>query len=250
MSGSSNSPDAKRRLRSNSSEDGGSSCSIATVTGRIDDVDDVSTHPMLIPGGSFSNSGGDTIDTIITTSNSPLPMLSPTTNVSAAIAAADIDNESYSSSVESTIEDDRVALQIGDKLKTILEHDYNLITNEQKLINLPAALPAITILENFVKHFSVKSLIVASQPSSDVSRRKVNSSTTKCERREKDYEKITNNISLRKEVADGLRLYFNYTLKDYLLYRQEKEQAEELLSEKNLKNFTYIAAEQQLVLLF
>lgn len=50
---------------------------------------------------------------------------------------------------------------------------------------------------------------------------------------------------MRKEVADGLRIYFDFTLKDQLLYRQERDQANALLSEENLKNFTYIASERQ-----
>lgn len=52
-------------------------------------------------------------------------------------------------------------------------------------------------------------------------------------------------IDLRKEVADGLRIYFDFLLKDYLLYKQEKEQANLLLSNENLTNFTYIASERQ-----
>lgn len=52
-------------------------------------------------------------------------------------------------------------------------------------------------------------------------------------------------INLRKEVADGLRIYFDFLLKDYLLYSQEHEQANTLLSTENLSKFSYIASEQQ-----
>lgn len=48
-------------------------------------------------------------------------------------------------------------------------------------------------------------------------------------------------ISLLKEVADGLRIYFDFTITDYLLYKEEEEYALSYLSEENLKNFTYIA---------
>lgn len=54
-------------------------------------------------------------------------------------------------------------------------------------------------------------------------------------------------MNLRKEVADGLRIYFDFVLKDYLLYKQEQEQASVLLSEEYLKNFTYVGSETQLV---
>lgn len=48
-------------------------------------------------------------------------------------------------------------------------------------------------------------------------------------------------------MADGLRIYFDFILKDYLLYKQEIEQASILLSTDYLKNFTYISSEKQYV---
>lgn len=59
---------------------------------------------------------------------------------------------------------------------------------------------------------------------------------------------ISPSINLRKEVADGLRIYFDFVLKDYLLYKQEKEQASVLLSPDFLKNFTCVGSEKQYVL--
>lgn len=59
-------------------------------------------------------------------------------------------------------------------------------------------------------------------------------------------------INLRKEVADGLRIYFDFVLKDYLLYKQEMEQASILLSPDYLKNtvaYTGGITEKQYVLL-
>lgn len=50
-------------------------------------------------------------------------------------------------------------------------------------------------------------------------------------------------INLRKEVADGIRIYFDFLLKEYLLYKPEREQAAQLLSPANLRNFTYITSE-------
>lgn len=37
-------------------------------------------------------------------------------------------------------------------------------------------------------------------------------------------EKTINDINICREVADGLRIYFDFTLNDLLLYNQEKEQ--------------------------
>lgn len=49
-------------------------------------------------------------------------------------------------------------------------------------------------------------------------------------------------VALLKEVADGLRIYFDFTISEYLLYKEEREYALSLLSEENLKNFTYVAS--------
>lgn len=161
------------------------------------------------------------------------------------------DTESCSSSVESTAEEDRVFLQIGDQLRTALEHDWAMITKHNRLVTLPASIPVITILENFVKHYSVRAISCPSTQIADGTARRRNSSA-KFEKREKDYEKLNNSINLRKEVADGLRIYFDFTLRDYLLYRQERDQANALLSEESLRNFTYVAgaADRQSIDLF
>lgn len=46
-------------------------------------------------------------------------------------------------------------------------------------------------------------------------------------------------------MADGLRIYFDFVLKDYLLYKEELEQASTLLSYNYLENFTYTGSEKQ-----
>lgn len=111
-----------------------------------------------------------------------------TANTGGASNAGDIDTESYSSSVESTIEDDRVYLQIGETLKNYLEYDWTMITKNDKLVNLPAKVPIITILENFVKHYSIKAISCPTQV--DAPRRR--NSSAKIEKRERDYEKLNN----------------------------------------------------------
>ena len=51
-----------------------------------------------------------------------------------------------------------------------------------------------------------------------------------------DYESIRTNIDICKEVADGLRVYFDFTLSEFLLYPEEKNQAATL---KVIKDFKY-----------
>lgn len=95
--------------------------------------------------------------------------------------------DSCSSSGESVIEEDRVALQISNNLKRFLEYDYTMITKQNKLVNLPAKIPVITILENFVKYYSIKS-ICAPINGAEMPRRR--NSSAKNEKREKDYDKL------------------------------------------------------------
>ncbi|XP_055383620.1 protein male-specific lethal-3 isoform X2 [Condylostylus longicornis] len=150
----------------------------------------------------------------------------------------DCDTESYSSSVESFHEEDRVLLKIGDKLKEFLEYDYDMIVNHNKQHILPPRVTAITILENFVKQSAIKLVFSSSQPENPRRR----NPQSKVEKKEKEFEKLFNTVTLLKEVADGLRVYLNFTITDYLLYKNEKEEAAFLLSDKNLKNFNYLAS--------
>lgn len=163
----------------------------------------------------------------------------------------------------SVVENDnnRLFLHIGQKLRNHLEFDCAMITRMEKLVNLPAQIPVVTILESFVKHISIKAL---SCPTPIHALRK-RSNKPKGDKREKDFQKLINrldfciplfeavlivhiffkSINLRKEVADGLRLYFDFTLKDHLLYGNEMEQASTLLSDDYLTNFTYIPSNRQ-----
>lgn len=56
---------------------------------------------------------------------------------------------------------------------------------------------------------------------------------------------FVSSINLRKEIADGLRIYFNFTLKEYLLYKQEREQADFYTSPEYTSSFKYVAPERQ-----
>lgn len=116
--------------------------------------------------------------------------------------------ESCSSSAESVIEEDRVALQISDNLKRFLEYDYLMITKQHKLVNLPAKIPVVTILENFVKYYSIKSICAPINGTEGPRRR---NSSAKNEKREKDYEKLKTRWV---ETLTTLRHHF----KDFFLH--------------------------------
>lgn len=69
----------------------------------------------------------------------------------------DTEQEYYSSSAtESHGDDDRVFLHMGEVLKSHLEYEHQMITKDKIPPKLPAALPIVTILENFVKSHAIK----------------------------------------------------------------------------------------------
>ncbi|XP_020285627.1 male-specific lethal 3 homolog isoform X2 [Pseudomyrmex gracilis] len=104
-----------------------------------------------------------------------------------------------------------IDLDIGNTLKRILEQDHDLITNKNKLVVLPAQPTVINILESWVHHFTTTQLTnIPEKPQ----RNKTNNTL----------EKTVNDVNLCREVADGLRIYFDFTLPHLLLYRQEREQ--------------------------
>lgn len=110
-----------------------------------------------------------------------------------------------------------IDLDIGTTLKRILEQDYDLITNKNKLIVLPAQPTVINILESWVQHFTTTQLTnIPEKPQ----RNKANTTL----------EKTLNDVNMCREVADGLRIYFDFTLPHLLLYRQEREQYTSLKS--------------------
>ncbi|KAI9588192.1 hypothetical protein GQX74_004038 [Glossina fuscipes] len=146
------------------------------------------------------------------------------------------ETDSYSSSIESIHDEDRVMLRISERLRQYLEYDHDMIVKYAKQHTLPSRLPAIAILENFVKQTAVKMVFSTTQAES-TRRRNTQQRTDK---KEKEVDKIITTVGLLKEVADGLRIYFDFTVTDHLLYKEEKEHAFSFLSEENLKNFTYV----------
>lgn len=151
----------------------------------------------------------------------------------------------YSSSATESHDDDRVFLHMGDVLKAHLEFDYKQVT--QKVApKLPAALPIVTILENFVKSHAIK---VFTGPLVELPKPKKRRSSILPGKKEPkvkqiDYDALANGVDLCKEVADGLRVYFNFILRDFLLYPEEKEEMEKIMTEEKLKDFKFNPGEQ------
>ncbi|XP_034938904.1 male-specific lethal 3 homolog [Chelonus insularis] len=104
-----------------------------------------------------------------------------------------------------------IDLDIGSMLRRILEQDYELINHKNKLAVLPAQPTVCNILESWVQHFTTTQLTnIPEKPQRNKSNITI--------------EKTVNEINICREVADGLRIYFDFTLPELLLYRPEREQ--------------------------
>lgn len=204
MSGSSS--DTRFLFRGSSDE--GSSCSMTGGRGELSEEHTTMNDGELCKSESCCYINLN-VSLLVTTDNSSpvpstgttLPRQSPTRltmnhNASSARHSSHIttstpgghdpETESNSSSVESFTEEDRVVLQIGEILKAKLEFDWAMVTKHNRLVTVPAQMPVVTILENFVKHYSIKAITCPTQL--EAPRRR--STTAKTERREKDYDKL------------------------------------------------------------
>ncbi|KAM8707621.1 hypothetical protein ACLKA7_014709 [Drosophila subpalustris] len=128
-------------------------------------------------------------------------------------------------------QEDRVMLRISERLRGYMEYDYNMICKLGQQHALPARMPIVTILENFVKQRAVELAISIKQ---DSSRGRV--TTSRNARMEREYDRVMSNVCMLKEVVDGLRIYFEFHLDDHLLYKEEKDYALSYLTDDNLKN--------------
>ena len=100
-----------------------------------------------------------------------------------------------------------------------------------QLVVLPAQPTVINILESWVQHFTTTQLTnIPEKPQ----RNKTNNTI----------EKAVNEVNISREVADGLRIYFDFTLLHLLLYRQEKEQYDSLKSSLSNNEQTIIPKEE------
>uniref|UniRef100_A0A8W7P1I2 Protein male-specific lethal-3 n=1 Tax=Anopheles coluzzii TaxID=1518534 RepID=A0A8W7P1I2_ANOCL len=151
-------------------------------------------------------------------------------------------DEYYSSSVESSHEEEKVYLQAGSKFRKHLDLDQHLIVSGTMLVELPAKQPVVTILEDFVRYYTIRQLFECG-PSEQTKSRRRNSSAVflpapGTRLRADSYERR----AVQRGGGRAARVLRLLRLQDYLLYPQEKPQAQIVLAEDNLRSFTYIAS--------
>ncbi|XP_052754093.1 protein male-specific lethal-3 [Galleria mellonella] len=109
----------------------------------------------------------------------------------------------------------RAHIPLPSALRDRLTFDYHLVVKRGRVSVLPAAPCAAQILESFVKWFARAGAWHPARAKHDPPRRP-------------DLLDVSCRLNLVREVADGLRVYFDFVLRGHLLYKQELNQYHEI----------------------
>ncbi|RXN04074.1 male-specific lethal 3 -like protein [Labeo rohita] len=118
-----------------------------------------------------------------------------------------------------------VNIDIPDVLKKKLEDDCYYINKRKKLVKLPCLMNIVNILESYVKHFTLNAAFSANE------RCRHPQSSTQANM-SPHYMPPERNEELCKEMVDGLRITFDFTLPLILLYPNEQAQFKKVSSSK------------------
>ncbi|CAK6450668.1 unnamed protein product [Pipistrellus nathusii] len=123
------------------------------------------------------------------------------------------------------MEERAITIDIPDVLKRKLEDDCYYINRRKRLVKLPCQTNIITILESYVKHFAINAAFSANErPRHHHAMAQASMNA--------NYIPAEKNVDLCKEMVDGLRITFDYTLPLLLLYPYEQVQYKKVTSSK------------------
>ncbi|XP_075984432.1 male-specific lethal 3 isoform X2 [Anticarsia gemmatalis] len=109
----------------------------------------------------------------------------------------------------------RAHIALPSALRDRLTFDYHLVVKRGRLSRLPATPCAAQILESFVKWFARAGAWHPTRARNDPPQKP-------------DMLDVSCRLNLVREVADGLRVYFDFILRGHLLYKQELNQYHEI----------------------
>nr|ABV49054.1 male specific lethal 3 [Drosophila simulans]ABV82490.1 male-specific lethal 3 [Drosophila simulans] len=132
-------------------------------------------------------------------------------------------------------QEDRIMMRVSERLRELIEYDRNMVKVLGKQHALPARVPIVTIMENFVKQQAVELAISIKQDSS-----RARNTQSRNARMEREYDRVMSTVCMLKEVVDGLRIYFEFHVDDHLLYKEEKEYVHNYLTDANMRNCSLI----------
>uniref|UniRef100_A0A8C5V5Z1 MSL complex subunit 3 n=2 Tax=Microcebus murinus TaxID=30608 RepID=A0A8C5V5Z1_MICMU len=123
------------------------------------------------------------------------------------------------------MEERTITIEIPEVLKKQLEDDCYYINRRKRLVKLPCQTNIITILESYVKHFAINAAFSAHE-------RPRHHHVMPHANMNVHYIPAEKNVDLCKEMVDGLRITFDYTLPLVLLYPYEQTQYKKVTSSK------------------
>ncbi|XP_015674823.1 male-specific lethal 3 homolog [Protobothrops mucrosquamatus] len=123
------------------------------------------------------------------------------------------------------MEERAINIEIPEILKKKLEEDCYYINRRKRLVKLPCQTNIITILESYVKHFAINAAFSANE-------RSRHHQMTSHSNLNVHYIPPEKNVELCKEMVDGLRITFDFTLPLILLYPYEQAQFKKVTSSK------------------
>ncbi|KAJ8709162.1 hypothetical protein PYW07_008988 [Mythimna separata] len=146
----------------------------------------------------------------------------PDDNIEEGVETADTDSSSASGSGGSqprspppNVNVGRAHIALPSALRDRLTFDYHLVVKRGRLSQLPATPCAAQILESFVKWFARAGAWHPTRARHDPPQKP-------------DMLDVSCRLNLVREVADGLRVYFDFILRGHLLYKQELPQYHEI----------------------
>ncbi|XP_060039049.1 male-specific lethal 3 homolog isoform X1 [Erinaceus europaeus] len=144
------------------------------------------------------------------------------------------------------MEERTITIEIPEVLKKKLEDDCYYINRRKRLVKLPCQTNIITILESYVKHFAINAAFSANErprhhhvmPHANMNVHYIPAEKNRGNRRRslpctRDPAGVeSDSVDLCKEMVDGLRITFDYTLPLVLLYPYEQVQYKKVTSSK------------------
>ena len=109
------------------------------------------------------------------------------------------------------------------------------VTKKKVLSDLPSSINVASVLEDYVRHYSAICLVNYEKQVS-----KTYYTANRKESSRELFSKVMTNINLAKEIADGLRVMFDFNLRSVLLYGShgEVKQYNEVMKPGKLKKNT------------
>ncbi|XP_068619470.1 MSL complex subunit 3 [Battus philenor] len=123
-------------------------------------------------------------------------------------------------SPQASVHSGRAHIALPAALRDRLTFDYHLVVKRGRLSRLPASPCAAQILESFVKWFARAGAWHTARTRHEPPQRP-------------DILDVSCRLNLVREVADGLRVYFDFILRGHLLYKQEMHQYYEICGQYN-----------------